>query len=304
MKTSEAAAGKWYGILRNLGVDDSFLRDKHGPCPLCGGGKDRFRWDDKGGSGSFFCNSCGSGDGMKFAMLWTGREFKDVAKEIDGMVGNLEQVFKDTKPDPKVWLNAVAARRAPIDSINPVRSYLNSRGLKPVQGIEYCESIRYWHDGQATNYPAMVCLIRDASGSPLSWHVTHLTATGEKASVDPVRKILPPVRALAGSAIRLGGMAESIGIAEGIETALAVSQTFGIVCWSAMNATLLEKFTPPEGIKSVCVYGDNDANYTGQKAAYTLAHRLRDTVSVDVRLPGLTGTDFADELNLSRAVAI
>jgi putative DNA primase/helicase len=298
VKTTDAARGKWYGILRHFGIDDSFLRDKHGPCPLCAG-KDRFRWDDRGGSGSYYCNTCGSGDGMKLVIEWTGKDFKQVAGEIDGIVGNLGcSEPKSEKPNPRIRLNEVAAKRAPIDSINPVRAYLKSRGLKPVQGIEYCESIRYWSDGNASYYPAMICLVRDVNGNPVTWHVTHLTNKGDKAPVDAVRKILPPVSPLQGAVIRLGGMAETIGIAEGVET-----QMHNIPCWSAINATLLEQFTPPEGVKTVVIYGDNDTNYVGQKSAYALASRLalmasreQRELSIEVYLPTQAGTDFADEL--------
>ena len=64
--TGERARGRWRDILPQLGIDSSFLKpnpyDK-GPCPLCGG-KDRFRFDDKEGSGSYFCNQCGPGVGI------------------------------------------------------------------------------------------------------------------------------------------------------------------------------------------------------------------------------------------------
>jgi phage/plasmid primase-like uncharacterized protein len=36
MKTLDAARGKWRGILLSLGIDEKYLRNKHGPCPLCG----------------------------------------------------------------------------------------------------------------------------------------------------------------------------------------------------------------------------------------------------------------------------
>ena len=49
---------RWLAILPALGVPSHFLRNKHGPCPVCGG-KDRFRFDDKDGKGTFFCNGCG-----------------------------------------------------------------------------------------------------------------------------------------------------------------------------------------------------------------------------------------------------
>jgi putative DNA primase/helicase len=50
---------RWLDILTGLGVPAKFLRNKHGPCPMCGG-KDRFRFDDKDGKGTFFCNGCGA----------------------------------------------------------------------------------------------------------------------------------------------------------------------------------------------------------------------------------------------------
>lgn len=295
MRTVEAARGRWVGILRHFGIEDRYLQNRHGPCPICDG-RDRYRFDDKDGGGTFYCSKCGAGDGIKLAMLWTGREFADVAREIDGIVGNIDQVdFKADKPDPKIRLQEVASKRGPIDSINPVRAYLKSRGLKPVSGIEYCESIKYWEMGNYAEYPAMVCLMRGQDGAPLTWHVTHLTNNGQKAPVDSVRKILPPVKPLAGAAIRLGGMAEWIGIAEGVETALAVMLKYKIPCWAAANATLLEKFTPPDGVEAVTIFGDNDSSYTGQKAAFTLAHRLRDIVTVkDVLIPDAVDTDFAD----------
>ena len=296
MNTVDAAQGKWYGILKHFGLGDEFLRNKHGACPLCGG-RDRYRWDDKDGSGSYYCSQCGAGDGMKLAIEWTGKAFKDVAKEIDAIIGNIQQSKpKDSKPDPRIRLNEVAKKRAAIDSINPVRAYLKSRGLKPVAGIEYCESVRYWQDSTAYEYPAMVCLVRGSDNAPLTWHVTHLTQQGEKAPVDSVRKILPPMRPLSGSAIRLGGVAETIGIAEGVESALAVTQIYGMTCWAAMNTTLLEQFVPPEGVHTVAVFGDNDTNFAGQKAAYALANRLHRTMDVEVHLPAQPGTDFADEL--------
>ncbi len=61
--TVERAHGRWTEILPLLGVDPRFLVNRHGPCPLCGG-KDRFRFDDKDGSGSYYCNGCGAGVGI------------------------------------------------------------------------------------------------------------------------------------------------------------------------------------------------------------------------------------------------
>jgi putative DNA primase/helicase len=61
--TVTRARGRWPEILSALGIGISFLKNKHGPCPLCGG-KDRFRFDNKDRTGSYFCNQCGSGSGI------------------------------------------------------------------------------------------------------------------------------------------------------------------------------------------------------------------------------------------------
>jgi hypothetical protein len=63
MNTIERARGRWREILPQLGVETRFLTNQHGPCPICGG-KDRFRFDDRDGSGSYYCNQCGPGPGL------------------------------------------------------------------------------------------------------------------------------------------------------------------------------------------------------------------------------------------------
>ncbi|EGO0679184.1 hypothetical protein ITK59_004563, partial [Salmonella enterica] len=60
-QTAVRAAGQWGNILKRLGITVP-AGGQHGPCPVCGG-KDRFRFDDKNGRGTWFCNQCGHGDG-------------------------------------------------------------------------------------------------------------------------------------------------------------------------------------------------------------------------------------------------
>ena len=67
------AVGSAY--LSAVGVPSKALKNKHGPCPVCGG-KDRFRFDDKGGTGSFYCSQCGPGDGIELVKRLHGLEFK------------------------------------------------------------------------------------------------------------------------------------------------------------------------------------------------------------------------------------
>lgn len=86
----DVAAGQWPAILERLGIDPAALRNRHGPCPGCGG-KDRFRFDDQG-IGRFFCGGGGadplSGDGFKLLQHvhdWTARESLQAVAGVLGM---------------------------------------------------------------------------------------------------------------------------------------------------------------------------------------------------------------------------
>ena len=53
------ALGRWREILEVLaGLHAEQLSNRHQPCPVCGG-RDRYRFDDQNGYGSWFCNQCG-----------------------------------------------------------------------------------------------------------------------------------------------------------------------------------------------------------------------------------------------------
>jgi len=90
----EAARGHWPAILGALaGLSSDQLTDKHQPCPLCGG-KDRYRFDDQDGTGSWFCNKCGgpseaggAGSGIDLLLRRTGWTFKDAAQRIEQHLG-------------------------------------------------------------------------------------------------------------------------------------------------------------------------------------------------------------------------
>ena len=290
MKTADAARGKWRGILAHFGIDESFLRDKHGPCPLCGGA-DRFRFDDKDGTGSYICSQCGAGQGFSLLMAVKGWDFKTAAAEVDRIVGNVEQKEIRDRPDPLPRINRTTRALRPIS--DDVREYLSNRNLKPCKGLHSAE-IDYFEDGKrAGAYECMVCPIQGREGELISYHITYLD-NGRKANVSSPKKMLPPTENMAGAAIRLTAIYPTIGIAEGIETALAVMEIYKIPCWAAANATMMQSFNPPEGVQDVMVYADNDANFTGQRAAYTLANRLAIAgYTVGVFVPEKVG-DFAD----------
>ena len=91
---------------------------------------------------------------------------------------------------------------------------------------------------------------------------------------------------------------EELGVAEGIETALAAHELFKVPVWSALTAGGVKSFVPPRGLLRLHIYADNDANYVGQLAAFDLAHRLqRDGITVEVHVPEIADSDWLDVLN-------
>ena len=103
-KITDLAKGHWPSILGTLaGLTSEQLTDKHQPCPLCGG-KDRYRFDDLDGTGSWFCNDCGgkdqtggAGNGMDMLMRRQNWTFKEAAQRIEQHLGIAPQ-----RPKPPI----------------------------------------------------------------------------------------------------------------------------------------------------------------------------------------------------------
>lgn len=293
----EYVTGKWRGILATCGVPDAILRDRHGPCPMCGG-NDRFRWDNKDGRGTYFCNQCGSGDGWDFLMAFRGWDFAEAAREVRQIVGKVrqEQPRQDLSDDQRreklreLWLASCKVQAGDI-----VDRYLHARGVGELtypDSLRTCPSLWFSPD---KSYPAMLGVVSDLEGKPVTIHRTWLALDGlSKAPEDECRRVMPG-KIPDGAAIRLGEAGHRLGIAEGIETALAAMQIYDLPVWAALNSRMMEKWEPPVSVEEITIFADNDAKFGGQKAAYTLAHRLAVRgLQVSVKVPEIAGTDFND----------
>ena len=87
--TVKQACGHWPRILPALGV--KVIKNHHQACPVCGG-SDRFRFDDKEGRGTWFCNQCGAGDGLKLIEKVFSVSASEAAGKVNALTGNLPPV--------------------------------------------------------------------------------------------------------------------------------------------------------------------------------------------------------------------
>jgi len=293
----EEAKGRWYGILSAMGINVG-VNGKHTACPVCGG-KDRFRFDDREGSGSWICNQCGAGNGIDLIMRVLKCDFREAVTEIKKVIGTADV----SKPQPEAQISKETLRQIytesrPISTGDAVDLYLRGRGLN-IRSNKLRFHPNCYEPETKTNMPAMLAIYQLADSTAITMHRTFVTQNGNKANLEDPKKVLPALQSMCGGAIRLQPPRDGlIGITEGIETALAVTQLTQIPCWSAVSSALLEKFEPPKGIKYVMIFADRDKNFTGQKAAYILANKLviKYKIFTEVHLPKCEG-DFVDELS-------
>ncbi len=101
-------------------------------------------------------------------------------------------------------------------------------------------------------------------------HRTFLTEYGAKASVLTPKMALGPLGA---GAVRLAKAGRMVGLAEGIEDALAAMQLCNLPCWASLGGARLARVDLPGEVREVHVFADADE--AGRAAAETAVRRFR-----------------------------
>lgn len=301
-----ALAGQWRDALCGVGVDESCLVNRHGPCPICGG-KDRFRFDDKDRRGTWICNQCGAGDGLTLAQKVNGWSFPETLNALAGYLG-FEGRAVDRKappPAPRPVEKAVATQRVKDllstmtspDMVADVVTYLTGRNVWPLPnecalyahvGVEYRRQslAKSWVSEGV--FPCLITPVKDLYGETVTLHATYLENGAKLVRIDsdgtelPARKIFSPMTGRIGCAVRLMPHGDVLGVAEGIETALSAHRIHGLPVWSCLNTALLAKFVPPPGVRRVVIFADKDV--AGLEAAIELKAQLDGRCNVDIEV--------------------
>ena len=291
------ADGKWDSILSALApsLADALQRlGKHVACPVHGG-TDGFRlFKDVAQTGGGICNTCGAHrDGLALLSWVNGWSFREtleaVAKECGIQKkdqGGQAKVRtspakppRATKVDPQVQAQqhqeALAARSRlanvyfgsmPLDApaAEPARAYLRNRGLNSWPPMLRMHPGLRWTSKEGEilgTFPTLISLVCDEQGRGVTLHRTYLTPEGKKAPVPEPKKLMPRPgdMSMHGASVQLcAPRGPALGIAEGVETAMAVSLATGLPCWAAVSSTLLPHWRPPSGIEKVLVFADKD----------------------------------------------
>ncbi len=311
-RAKSAALGRWRSILLAAGVKADLLDKVNRPCPVCGG-RDRFSFLDKEGDGNYFCRGCGGGDGLSLLTKVLGTNFLDALEFVERFCGIDSAQEDESSSQRKISPEEEAERErlrkitqlwseaSPIVSGDPVWIYLANRGLDPKNAtpeVRYHKALEYLdEDGKVAGvYAAMLARVTDKNGRVVNLHRTYLE-NGKKANVPKPKKMMPG--AFKGAFVRFGEVKDLLGLAEGIETALACRELFSLPVWATLGVTNLANAVDlPKAVTSVRIYADNDKSYAGQAGAYTLGHKLA-VKGLDVKIitaPEM-GTDWLDFLN-------
>ncbi|MHB1926913.1 MAG: toprim domain-containing protein [Leptospirillum sp.] len=150
-----------------------------------------------------------------------------------------------------------------------------------------------------TWHPAVVATILSLSGRMVGLLTTFLTPDGQKASVDPVKRILKSRDAdtITGSAIRLGLPTNEgrLGISEGIESGLSAAILERMPVWCGLSAHGMETIELPEDATRITIFSDRDP--AGLRAAANAVLRFRaEGRQAEILTPDETGWDFNDVL--------
>jgi len=296
----QAANGQWPLVFNNLGIAIPKF-GKHGPCPICCDGQDRFRCDDKDGRGTYYCNQCENpaGDGLNLVARVFNLSPFDAAKQVAGAIGHqfgtispelieqnqmrAEQSRQAEKQRKELAANKAQKRASQIKETTQVgiSTYLTNKGLDiAVSILNVDKSINI--SSVSFNKGDLYVPIFNTNNQLVNTQL--INGKGDKRFL--------PSGIKAGCFHKINGNNELIAIAEGYATALTISLAIDSTtyvafdCHNLKSIALLARKNHPNAKIIVC--GDNDANTKGNpgKAKATEAAKQINAIALIPEQPG------------------
>ncbi|EAB6620965.1 toprim domain-containing protein [Salmonella enterica] len=278
-ETVKQACGHWPRILPALGV--KVIKNRHQSCPVCGG-SDRFRFDDKEGRGTWFCNQCGAGDGLKLVEKVFGVTPSEAAGKVNAVTGNLPPVAPEviaaseaeTVADRKAAA-ALAVRLMEKTRPDTGNTYLTRKGFHALE----CLTLTATHKTGGVTFRAgdVVVPLYDDTGALVNLQL--INADGLKRTLKGGQ--------VKGACHIIEGKKQAgkrLWIAEGYATALTVHHLTGetvMVALSSVNLLSLASLARhkyPAG--QIVLAADRDLNGDGQSKAAAAADACEGIVAL------------------------
>ncbi len=279
-ETVKQACGHWPRILPALGV--KVVKNRHQPCPVCGG-TDRFRFDDREGRGTWFCNQCGAGDGLKLVEKVFGVSASEAAGKVSALTGSLPPVAAQTLSEAEQAETAAsraAASRLATSLLEKARTgtgnaYLTRKGFPARE----CLMLTAPHTtgGVAYHSGDMVVPLHDAAGTLVNLQLINADGLKRTLKGGQVKEACHVIEGKKQAGKRLW-------IAEGYATALTVHHLTGetvMVALSSVNLLSLASLARQKHPAcQIILAADRDLSGDGQTRAATAAEACEGTVAL------------------------
>ncbi|ECB4338793.1 DNA primase [Salmonella enterica subsp. enterica serovar Bareilly] len=278
-ETVKQACGHWPRILPALGV--KVIKNRHQSCPVCGG-SDRFRFDDKEGRGTWFCNQCGAGDGLKLVEKVFGVSASEAAGKVNAVTGNLPPVAPEviaaaeaeTEADRKAAA-ALAVRL--MDKTRPAtgNAYLTRKGFPALE----CLTLTAVHKTGGVTFRAgdVVVPLYDNTGALVNLQLINSEGLKRTLKGGQVKGACHVIEGKKQAGKRLW-------IAEGYATALTVHHLTGetvMVALSSVNLLSLASLARQKHPAcQIVLAADRDLNGNGQSKAAAAADACEGIVAL------------------------
>ncbi|EDU1855813.1 DNA primase [Salmonella enterica subsp. enterica serovar Javiana] len=278
-ETVKQACGHWPRILPALGV--KVIKNRHQACPVCGG-SDRFRFDDKEGRGTWFCNQCGAGDGLKLVEKVFGVTSSEAAGKVNAVTGSLSpvapEVIASVEAETVVDRKAAAALAVRLmEKARPAtgNAYLTRKGFPVLE----CLTLTTMHKTGGVTFRAgdVVVPLYDDTGALVNLQL--INADGLKRTLKGGQ--------VKGACHIIEGKKQAgkrLWIAEGYATALTVHHLTGETVMVALSSVNLLSLASLARQKSpacqIVLAADRDLNGDGQSKAAAAADSCKGVVAL------------------------
>ncbi len=257
--------------------------------------------------GGYYCNKNGEATGWPAYVIGghgasapRGDDFARAVRILAELAGVAPGPGRDEQHDRKRWRAEAEKRKRERDEKDekdrresiayawqvwqeakaesaPIEAYFAARGLDVVRLRGVITALyRFGRMSLNDERTAILCPVVDAGGGFVGLQRIAVDTAGAPITDVDGAKIKKMLGRPLGGAVRIGPRTETLYLAEGVETAMAVHQVTGCEVWATLSTSGLKAvdLRGQEG-RSIIIAADLDASGAGQEAAWIAHERIR-----------------------------